>query len=64
MFYGTKWLILIYFDGVILLIFLEQCDFLQLTMQGFINDKNDFLMSFCFSYWTLSHFIFEKLLFS
>ena len=61
MFSGTN---MIYFDGIILLIFLEKCDFLKLTMQGFTDDKNGCLNEYLFFYWMLAHFIFQKQLFS
>ena len=43
---------MIYFDCIILLIFLEKCDFLKLTMHGFINE-------YLFSYWALAHPVFK-----
>ena len=55
---------MIYFDCIVLLIFLEKCDFLKLTMQNFKIHKNDFLNEYLFSYWTLAHPICQKQLFS
>ena len=40
---------MIYFDSTILLIFLEQCNFMKLTMQGFKSGKNGFLNEYLFS---------------
>ena len=60
-FFGTN---MIYFDNIILLIFLKQCDFLKLTMQGFKSDKNGFLNEYLFFYWALAHPVFQKSLFN
>ena len=57
MFFGTN---MIYFDCIMLLIFKKKYDFLKLTMQGFINDKNGFLNEYLFSYWALAHLVLQK----
>ena len=55
---------MIYFDSIILLILLEQRDFLKLTMQGFKSNKNGILNKYIFSYYVLAHLVFQKQLFS
>ena len=52
------------FNGIILLIFLEQCDFLKLTMQGFQSNKINFLNEYLLSYPALAYPVFQKSLFS
>ena len=54
----------IYFDCIILLIFLKNCDFLKQIMQDFKNNKTSILNEYLFSYLALAYPIFQKQIFS
>ena len=54
---------MIYFDSNNLIIILELCGFLKLTMQDFINDKNDFLNKYLFFVLGVSSPCFSKITF-